>query len=439
MTINTLDNKFGVARWIVDPVSGLGTHTTIASALAAASSGETIFIRPGTYTENLTLKAGVNLVGFPQFRNEVVTILGTLTASYNGNVTLANLQLQTNGAAAIDISGSNASELTLMTCTLNANDDTALIADAPNFGVRLFTCRSFSAASNLIFDITDVAGITFYSCDLSEGTSMNTIAGGAVNLFSCTCSSFSITSSSTGDINAYDTFVDNSNNQTVFTYTGTSAGNIQGCHLFSGTASTISVGAGCSCSISDSSLSSSNANVVTGAGTVFLTGIAMPGTSSNINTTTQTARGLTFARTNSTGTITSDTFTTYEEGTFTPTITGKTSAGTTTYSQQIGRYTRLGRVVFIEASVIWTAATGTGVVILGGLPFTVNLNFAFYPASFYSSSFLIATATEIQPIFIASTNTLEIYGSIVNTGAQINSSLAANTNTNAYICGFYEI
>jgi len=57
----TSDNNYGTAKLIVDATAGSGNYTTIAAALAAASSGQTIFIRPGTYTENLTLVAGVNL------------------------------------------------------------------------------------------------------------------------------------------------------------------------------------------------------------------------------------------------------------------------------------------------------------------------------------------------------------------------------------------
>jgi pectin methylesterase-like acyl-CoA thioesterase len=54
-------NNYGPAKFIVSSSAANGTHTTIAAALTSASTGDTIFIRPGTYTENLTLKAGVNL------------------------------------------------------------------------------------------------------------------------------------------------------------------------------------------------------------------------------------------------------------------------------------------------------------------------------------------------------------------------------------------
>ena len=56
-------------------------------------------------------------------------------------------------------------------------------------------------------------------------------------------------------------------------------------------------------------------------------------------------------------------------GTFTPTYGGATTAGTTTYVTQTGRYVRVGPWCLISVRVWWTAATGTGDAVIGGLPF----------------------------------------------------------------------
>ena len=60
-----------------------------------------------------------------------------------------------------------------------------------------------------------------------------------------------------------------------------------------------------------------------------------------------------------------------ESGTWTPTLYGATTAGTTTYTAQTGNYFRLGSLVFVDARIIWTNATGTGSARCGGLPFTI--------------------------------------------------------------------
>jgi hypothetical protein len=59
----------------------------------------------------------------------------------------------------------------------------------------------------------------------------------------------------------------------------------------------------------------------------------------------------------------------YEEGTFVPTVTGTTTAGVGTYSNQTGYYTKVGRLVTVTVYMNWTAHTGTGNMRFSNLPF----------------------------------------------------------------------
>jgi len=59
-----------------------------------------------------------------------------------------------------------------------------------------------------------------------------------------------------------------------------------------------------------------------------------------------------------------------ETGTVVPTVYGATTAGVTTYQYQYGQWTRIGRVIFFNLQVKWLTATGTGAILIGGLPFT---------------------------------------------------------------------
>jgi hypothetical protein len=81
--------------------------------------------------------------------------------------------------------------------------------------------------------------------------------------------------------------------------------------------------------------------------------------------------GITFPATQSASTD-ANTLDDYEEGTFTPTTIGTTTAGTGTYSanSQIGRYTKIGNRVYFTIYLTWTAHTGTGYMSVAGLPFT---------------------------------------------------------------------
>lgn len=84
------------------------------------------------------------------------------------------------------------------------------------------------------------------------------------------------------------------------------------------------------------------------------------------------AKGVNFTANTPAAGMTSQLLNWYEEGTWSPTIQGLTTTGTTTYSTQSGKYTRIGRQVTCTGVVAWTAATGTGNMVVGGLPFTAT-------------------------------------------------------------------
>lgn len=52
----------GATTWVVDPGGG-GDATTIGGGLALASSGDTVLVEPGVYTENIDMVSGVTLKG----------------------------------------------------------------------------------------------------------------------------------------------------------------------------------------------------------------------------------------------------------------------------------------------------------------------------------------------------------------------------------------
>src|SRR5258708_29721455 len=110
ITSTAASTDLHVAKLIVNSSSNAGgNYTTITAALTAAVSGDTIFVMPGatgTYTENLTLKAGVNISAFPcDAETPNVTIVGKATATFAGKCTLSDLCLQTNGDYVLELTG----------------------------------------------------------------------------------------------------------------------------------------------------------------------------------------------------------------------------------------------------------------------------------------------------------------------------------------------
>lgn len=81
-------------------------------------------------------------------------------------------------------------------------------------------------------------------------------------------------------------------------------------------------------------------------------------------------KGIDFSANTGAAGMTSELLTWYEEGTWTPTVIGTTTAGTATYSTQLGTYTRIGRMVYFQLELNWNSGTGAGQLRLGGLPFT---------------------------------------------------------------------
>jgi len=112
-------NSYGTSTWVVNPIAGVGTHQTIQSAINSSVAGNSIFITPGTYTENPVLIAGITLFSYDANGEEAsAIIIGKVQASYIGKTTLSGIQIKTNGDYAVSITGANQTYLYLENCYL---------------------------------------------------------------------------------------------------------------------------------------------------------------------------------------------------------------------------------------------------------------------------------------------------------------------------------
>jgi hypothetical protein len=94
------------------------------------------------------------------------------------------------------------------------------------------------------------------------------------------------------------------------------------------------------------------------------------GTISVGNATPSTSgAGITFPSTDLHYSTNANTLDDYEEGTFTPTIV-YSGTNTPTYVYQLGRYTKVGRIVQLQMLFSWNENGSTGNVTVGNLPFT---------------------------------------------------------------------
>ena len=104
----------------------------------------------------------------------------------------------------------------------------------------------------------------------------------------------------------------------------------------------------------------------------FLIGTATENTS---GAKLQVSDGITFPAT-AVASTEANTLDDYEEGTFTPTLVGLTTAGSGTYISRSGSYTKIGRQVTFLINIVTSSHTGTGDMQITGLPFAPSGLFA---------------------------------------------------------------
>lgn len=290
-------NTFGVAKWIVSATASDGTHTTIGAALTSASSGDTIFIRPGSYTENLTLKAGVNLSAFPcdaytadgNTTAANVIILGKCSATFAGNCSLSGINLKTNSDFCLSVTGSSATTIELKSCYIDANNNTAIqfTSSSGSSKIELYDCRGDMDTTGISYFTHSGAGaLKFWSGVYSNNGASSTAAtcsgGGTVEIRNSYWNCPVTTSSTSGFIMQF------CDCEQPLIINGTGSSSILNSNVVGATNSAISIGTGAICSVVNCGINSSNTNAITGAGTLQIGGTIFTSSSSTINTTTVT-------------------------------------------------------------------------------------------------------------------------------------------------------
>lgn len=278
-------NYFNESRFIVDPTAGEGRFTTIQAAINAATAGETVFIRPGTYTENITLKDGVNLTAFTRDVN-IVQINGTITMNAAGTVNISGITVQTNGATAVSFSSANIQSLRFFNCNLTStNADLITNSNSSASSSLVFeNCTMTAAATYKIFVATMTGVITCINCGLggASTTAWTSTAGNIVFRF-CTISQvFSI--SSTATVQIYNCIIGTNNLLFGTLATGTNCIAFNS-RISTGTASIFSITSTGSVTVENSILQSSNASTVTGTGTFIESANAYESTRNPATTT----------------------------------------------------------------------------------------------------------------------------------------------------------
>ena len=154
------------------------------------------------------------------------------------------------------------------------------------------------------------------------------------------------------------------------------------------------------------------------------------------NLIVSSGKGIDFSATSGTGT--SELFSDYEEGAWTPVVTGSTSAGTGTYINQIGLYTKVGRVVHFQCWLQVSAHTGTGVTLINGLPFTSNASNAKGTANLNYFANLTISASNTAGLQVANGQTYLVLKEFP-VGGGVAGSVAIDPNMQINFSGSYTV
>jgi hypothetical protein len=276
-------------------------YSTIASAITAAVAAggvQTIMIQPGTYTENLTLPANINLSAHvADAFTPNVTINGKITCSDAGSRSISGIRLKTNSDFCLVVSGSVATVVYLVECYIQASNNTAIsyTSSSSSSRINFFRCNGDIETTLITLFSSSGSGIIHvdYCKFVNSGnsTTASTLsAGGLQSRVSYFNNPFTFSSSAGCDFNNSVIYTADINTTALTVNSTSGSGNNCFFSRFdSGTASSISIGASATCRVYQCVCNSSNTNAITGLGTLSFNDISFIGSSSTINTTTQTA------------------------------------------------------------------------------------------------------------------------------------------------------
>lgn len=264
LTINASAGQASISEFVVAS-DGSADYTTVQAAITAASSGDAVYVRPGSYTEDLTLKAGVSIVGAGgAYGAAGVTITGTHTPPSTGNVSFDSCTLA-DATTLVSSVAAGTGSITFENCQINVTNG--------------YCCDVASWVGDLVWQncafggTTDgVTNNTGGSAQLAANSNMGAGSGNAWSVSGSfdmqACEVFVPMSFVTG---ATAVSIKNSHIEDPLTLSNDSAGELFNTSILSGASAAITMSSSGNWDISSCTLDSSNSPCLDGAGAGTLT------------------------------------------------------------------------------------------------------------------------------------------------------------------------
>jgi hypothetical protein len=284
------------ARFIVGDTTKGANYATLGAALAAASSGDVVYLQQGTYTipsGSVTLVPGVLIAGesgadlFPQ-----VTIDGGFDMSVGGTFSFANIYFNnTNGERGFYITATDPVILNLQNCFLNINVEPVVRIETGASAlttVNLYDCVGDNTGGTQdLFNYRTPANTNFYNCTFFNSGGYAASGGdtiqGPCNIYDCR---FYFEIDIDGG-NVFNCLFDTSAVNTTALYVGvngTLTTTIKDCVFKGGTATPLELDVGV-LNLIDTAIDTTNTNAILNFGTINYSNIVFTNTGEGIGGT----------------------------------------------------------------------------------------------------------------------------------------------------------
>lgn len=291
-----LENRLWQTKFVVDSsatIGDRGSYQTITAATAAASSGDAVFIRGGTYTEDFTPKDGVSYFGFGSGN---VTIIGKVSINQDGNYYFQDLTFETNNDYAIELTGVNHPITAFSRCNFTGSNHTILNLSTAFGGTDFENCFFDLTTTGIAHFVTNNSGpatrFGYSVLENSAGSSTANVNSGLPITFNWAACKSPLQSTINGTWNIANSILNTfATNSTALDILGTGLnGDLNFVTIASGSGVCVNIDTGCAIKAVNCCFATNGAFMVTGGGTFSYAGITNGGSNQTaaISATTNT-------------------------------------------------------------------------------------------------------------------------------------------------------
>ena len=268
LTITPTAGGYPITKYVVGPAGQAG-YQTIQSAITAAATealGGVVYVKPGTYTENLIFPVGaktqiVGAVGQEDLGN--IILIGQHTVPATGSIAVRGFQLQSTGDTFVG-AAAGAGEITILESTFNITG-TGWTFNLPNWTgpININNCGDISVTNGVL---NNAGGVSLYAnnCQIGAGTTKTFTSNGGFKFDLCYC--VCPVSVSAGTIIGLLSVFGN-----TLTLSGATTGSLWLADFITGANAALVMSSSAAVSITNSTITSSNNPAIAGSGAGVLT------------------------------------------------------------------------------------------------------------------------------------------------------------------------